>query len=77
MHGCAATPIKLMSALAAFGKERNMKDIELIHIHTEGYADCVEADKDGKTKLIIIFCMDIFQIRGFIYNLWQRPLTTC
>lgn len=36
VHGCAATPLKLLDALAIHGIESNLHNIELTHIHTEG-----------------------------------------
>ncbi|ESN95111.1 hypothetical protein HELRODRAFT_114851 [Helobdella robusta] len=36
IHGCAATPIVLVDALAKYGKKANLRDVNIIHIHTEG-----------------------------------------
>ena len=48
VHGGAATPSPLLDALAERGKEAGLKDIELIHIHTEGSWVVVEPEYDGK-----------------------------
>jgi len=47
VHGCAATPLTLLDALAKHGLAARLKDVELIHIHTEGPAVCVEPEYDG------------------------------
>lgn len=38
VQGAAATPNILLEAMAAHGKENNLKDITVIHMHTEGPA---------------------------------------
>lgn len=38
MQGAAATPNILLEAMAHHGKENNLKDITVIHMHTEGPA---------------------------------------
>lgn len=38
MQGAAATPNILLQEMAAHGKENNLKDITVIHMHTEGPA---------------------------------------
>lgn len=48
VHGGAATPIPLLEAMAQRGKEVGLKDVELIHIHTEGTGVFVEPEFDGK-----------------------------
>jgi len=47
VHGCAATPLTLLDALAKHGLKSKLKDVELIHIHTEGPAVCVQPEYDG------------------------------
>ena len=47
VHGCAATPLTLLEALAKHGLKSRLKDVELIHIHTEGPAECVQPEYDG------------------------------
>lgn len=49
IHGCAATPTDLVDALAKHGKDSKIKDVEVIHIHTEG------PGKTFKKKLIFYF----------------------
>ncbi|KAJ8320559.1 hypothetical protein KUTeg_002146 [Tegillarca granosa] len=36
IHGAAATPIKLVDAMAEHGKKAGLKNVEIFHIHTEG-----------------------------------------
>lgn len=47
IHGCAATPLVLLEAMAKHGKKSNLKDIEVIHIHTEGPAIHTEPEYEG------------------------------
>jgi len=47
VHGGAATPIPLLDALAKRGKEAQLKNVELIHIHTEGHDTVVSPEFDG------------------------------
>lgn len=47
VHGGAATPIPLLEAMAQRGKDAGLKDVELIHIHTEGTGIFVEPEFDG------------------------------
>ncbi|XP_052284514.1 4-hydroxybutyrate coenzyme A transferase-like isoform X1 [Dreissena polymorpha] len=36
IHGAAATPVHLIKAMCKHGKSANIRDVELMHIHTEG-----------------------------------------
>ena len=36
VHGCAATPMVLLEAAAKYGVAAKLKNVEMIHIHTEG-----------------------------------------
>ena len=36
VHGAAATPIRLVEAMTQHGKKAGLKNVELMHIHTEG-----------------------------------------
>lgn len=38
MQGAAATPNVLLEAMANHGKENNLKDVTIVHMHTEGPA---------------------------------------
>lgn len=53
VHGGAATPLPLLDAMAQRGKEAGLKDVELIHIHTEGPGVVVEPEYDGKQPLFL------------------------
>jgi len=59
VHGCAATPLKLLTALAKHGVAARLKDVELIHIHTEGPGVCVQPEYEG------ISSVDVFVIVGY------------
>ncbi|XP_063703436.1 4-hydroxybutyrate coenzyme A transferase [Culicoides brevitarsis] len=46
-QGAAATPIDLLNAMTKHGKERNLRDIKVVHMHTEGPATyCAPELKD-------------------------------
>ncbi|KAL4220926.1 hypothetical protein ACF0H5_019192 [Mactra antiquata] len=47
VHGCAATPNYLLSALADYGKQGNLCDVELVHIPTVGPAVYNEPEYQG------------------------------
>ncbi len=48
MHGTSATPLPLLESLANWGKTAELKDVELIHIHTEGPGLCQQPEFEGK-----------------------------
>ncbi|XP_076067130.1 succinyl-CoA:acetate/propanoyl-CoA:succinate CoA transferase isoform X2 [Oratosquilla oratoria] len=47
VHGAAATPILLLKALTKHGKENNLSNVTICHIHTEGPALYAQPDCDG------------------------------
>ena len=47
VHGAAATPLKLVEALTSHGKENNLKNVQVCHIHTEGPALYAKKDCEG------------------------------
>ena len=53
VHGCAATPLVLLDSLATHGKREKLKDVQLIHIHTEGPGVCMQPDCEGEFHCII------------------------
>jgi len=55
VHGAAATPIPLLEALAKHGKSDNLKDVTLIHIHTEGPGVCQQPDFEGIFRSTSLF----------------------
>jgi len=57
VHGCAATPLTLLDALAKHGLKSKLKDVELIHIHTEGPAVCVQPEYDGVVFYCALCCL--------------------
>lgn len=36
IHGAAATPVPVVEAMCKHGKNAGLRDVELMHIHTEG-----------------------------------------
>ena len=57
MHGAAATPVTLVNALAEYGKKANLKDVEVIHIHTEGPGTYAKPEYEGKFNSLYILDM--------------------
>lgn len=57
VHGGAATPVPLLEALARRGKEAQLKNIDLFHIHTEGTDVFVEPECEGKQSLNFHFIL--------------------
>ena len=55
VHGCAATPLTLLSALAKHGVDAKLKDVELIHIHTEGPGVCVQPEYNGAVCYFLFY----------------------
>lgn len=47
IHGCAATPTTLIDAMAAHGKKSGLRNVETIHIHTEGPLAHTKPDCEG------------------------------
>lgn len=47
VHGCAATPLVLLEAAAKHGIAARLRDVEMIHIHTEGPGICVQPEYKG------------------------------
>ena len=47
VHGYAATPLTLLSALGEYGLDAiRLRDVELVHIHTAG--DLISSDPENK-----------------------------
>ena len=46
VHGYAATPLTLLSALGEYGRRVRLRDVELVHIHTAG--DLISSDPENK-----------------------------
>ena len=47
VQGAAATPNVLLEAMAHHGKENNLKDITVVHMHTEGPALYAQEEYSG------------------------------
>lgn len=50
VHGGAATPFPLLEALAKRGQEAPLKNVQLIHIHTEGHEQVVAPEFEGRMR---------------------------
>ena len=48
VHGCAATPSTLLSALGEYGRRVRLRDVELVHIHTAG--DLISSDPENEGR---------------------------
>jgi len=66
VHGCAATPLALLEALAKHGVKAKLKDVELIHIHTEGPGICVQPQYEGIVSIHIPY------IHSLLCQYWQQ-----
>lgn len=55
VQGAAATPNVLLEAMANHGKENNLKDITVIHMHTEGPAFYAQEDCKGIFRSLSTF----------------------
>ena len=53
VHGAAATPLPLLESLAAHGKSEKLKDVSLIHIHTEGPGICQQPEYEGTVSTLL------------------------
>ena len=47
VHSAAATPTPLVEAMARWGKTANLKNVEVIHIHTDGPLPHVGEEYEG------------------------------
>lgn len=55
LHGQAATPLHLINALIESAKSKNLKDIELLHLHTIGPAAYANPEFEGVFKVTNFF----------------------
>lgn len=46
-QGAAATPIALLTAMTEVGKKKNLKDVRVCHMHTEGPAVYTDPSCEG------------------------------
>lgn len=54
IHGAAATPVKLIEAMTEHGKKAKLRNVEIMHIHTEGPGTYNQPEYKG-----IIYTMEI------------------
>ena len=59
VHGCAATPNLLVEALVEHGKESNLHNVEVIHIHTEGPALYAQPDCEGMDQELYFYVVSL------------------
>lgn len=50
VHGAAATPNHLLEALVKHAAANNLRDVEMIHIHTHGSAEYNKPEYEGKAN---------------------------
>lgn len=48
VHGAAATPVKLVEAMTEHGKKAKLRNVEIMHIHTEGPGTYHKPEYEGK-----------------------------
>lgn len=54
-QGAAATPIELLKAMTEVGKDENLKNIRVCHMHTEGPATYTDPSCEGIFRSISMF----------------------
>lgn len=54
VQGAAATPIELLDAMTEFGKEKQLKDVTVAHMHTEGNAGYHDASCEGMFRCVFM-----------------------
>jgi len=47
IHSCAATPLALVEAMTQHGITAKLKDVEVIHLHTQGSAEYAQPHCEG------------------------------
>eukprot|EP00794_Sanderia_malayensis_P009661 gene9661-10648_t len=55
VHGTSATPLPLLESLAQWGKNADLHDVQLWHIHTEGPGLCNEPEYEGIFRSVSLF----------------------
>lgn len=55
VHSAAATPLPLVAAMAKWGKKAGLKNVEVIHIHTEGPGEHGRPEYEGVVAIIPFF----------------------
>ena len=53
VHSAAATPTKLLAALAKHGKESRLERVTVCHIHIEGQMEYLKPEYSGKSVLLL------------------------
>lgn len=51
IHGAAATPVKLIEAMTEHGKKAKLRNVEIMHIHTEGPGTYNQPEYEGKLSM--------------------------
>ena len=59
VQGCAATPNFLLDALAKHGKQSQLRDVQLIHIPTEGPAVYNNPEFEGNQSSRYVFYFEL------------------
>lgn len=55
IQGAAATPTKLVAALAAYGKAANLEKVQLCSMHTEGLAEYTDPSLEKNFRSVSFF----------------------
>lgn len=51
-QGAAATPVHCLNAMTEFGKKNGLKNVRVVHMHTEGPAAYADPSCDGIFRYI-------------------------
>ena len=62
IQGAAATPLPLINAMAEHGKSAGLRNVEVVHIHTDGEAKYASKEYEGIEFEFQIYCCGIVNL---------------
>jgi acyl-CoA hydrolase len=60
VHSAAATPTKLLDALANHGKESRLEKVTVCHIHIEGSMEYLKPEYSGKFSFLLLYQLQCY-----------------
>ena len=60
IHCCAATPLALVEAMTQHGITANLRNVEVVHMHTQGSAEYAQPHCQGM-NLFTRYDIDIYE----------------
>ena len=57
IHGGGATPLTLVEAMVKHGRKASLKNVEVVHIHTEGKGEYMQPEFEGKKQIYSTFIL--------------------